>query len=277
MSTVRDAFEALRQPEYTGENRCIPCTVVNVVIAALFAAATWTLVGPAAGGAVFVGCVAAIALRGYLVPGTPTLTKRYFPDRVLAWFDKRPTGATPTEGDAVDDVDVATELFAAGALTECGGDEFCLEDGFREALSTRADELGGEGALREAARKFYDVDEDADVEFDPLGPAFTVRVDGAAWGEYPSEAAFLAETAGASVLSDAHPEWDSFSLQAQSELLAGLRLFVDTCPACGGAATLGEETVESCCRDISVVAVTCEECDSRLFEVEQFGEFDFAE
>jgi hypothetical protein len=275
MSTVRDAFETLRQPEYTGENRCIPCTVVNVAIAAVVATVVWALVAPLAGVVVFVLCVAAIALRGYLVPGTPTLTKRYFPDRVLAWFDKQPE--TEVDAEPVEDVDIAVELFSAGAITECDGDDFCLEESFREGWLARADEFAEDDALREAARTFYDVDEGAEIEFDPLGPSFTVLVDDGKWGNYPSRAAFLAETAGAAMLSETHPEWEAFSLPAQSEILAGLRLFMDTCPACGGPATLGEEVTESCCRDIHIVAVACEDCDSRLFEIEQFGEFDFSE
>ena len=82
-------LDTLRQPEYTGENRCTPCTVVNVCIAALLAVAVGVAF-PLAGVVVFVLSLAAIYLRGYLVPGTPTLTKRYLPNRVLALFDKAP-------------------------------------------------------------------------------------------------------------------------------------------------------------------------------------------
>lgn len=277
MSAVRDAYETLRQPEYTGENRCIPCTAVNALIAVVVAAALWVLLAPGVGAAAFVVCVAAIGLRGYLVPGTPTLTKRYFPDRVLAWFDKRPTdnAAVGVDGDAdVEDVDAATELFAAGAIEECDGDDFCLAEGFREAWLARADDIEGREKLAASAAQYFDLDADDEVTFEPFGPSFTVLVNENRWGDYPSEAAFLAEVAGAEVLSSHHDDWDAFSLAAQSELLAALRLFLDTCPECGGPATLGEDTVESCCRDIHVVAVTCEDCDSRLFEIEQYGQFD---
>jgi len=270
MSTVRNAYDALRQPEYTGENRCTPCTVVNVAIAAGVAAAVWVLVAPAVGVAALAVCLAAIALRGYLVPGTPTLTKRYLPDRVLAWFDKRPT----REPEPVEDVDAAAELFAAVAIVECDGDDFCLEDSFRETWLARADEVEGDDELAAAAAQYFGIDAGEEVTFEPLGPAFTVLVDGTPWGEYPSRAAFLAEVAGARMLADRHEDWEAFTLAAQSELLAALRLFIDTCPSCGGPATLGEDTVESCCRDISIVAVTCDDCDQRLFEIEQFGQFD---
>jgi hypothetical protein len=35
---------------------------------------------------------------------------------------------------------------------------------------------------------------------------------------------------------------------------------------CAGPVSLGQDTVESCCRSYEVVAVSCSDCDSRLFE-----------
>jgi hypothetical protein len=89
MIDLRGVLKAIEQPEYTGENRCLPCTVLNLAVAVGVA----LVVGRrrrAAAGAWLLGAVALIALRGYLVPGTPELTKRYLPDEVLAWFGKDP-------------------------------------------------------------------------------------------------------------------------------------------------------------------------------------------
>lgn len=88
-SGLSRAFDQIRQPEYTGENRCIPCTTVNVVIAAVLATGI-AVFNPLLAIAAFVASLAAIYLRGYLVPGTPALTKQYFPDWLLAKFDKGP-------------------------------------------------------------------------------------------------------------------------------------------------------------------------------------------
>lgn len=95
-------IDRLRQPEYTGSNRCLPCTATNVVIAAVMSVVVgviWaTMVGGlwwVVGGSLFALSLLAIWLRGYLVPGTPQFTKRYFPDWLLAKFDKAPQpGAT---------------------------------------------------------------------------------------------------------------------------------------------------------------------------------------
>ncbi|WP_396613336.1 hypothetical protein ACH9L7_17035 (plasmid) [Haloferax sp. S1W] len=87
-----DVVEALHQPEYTGENRCEPCTVLNLLIAGLLGSVVARK--SKLGGVVAVGLsIGLIYLRGYLVPGTPTLTKRYLPPEVLRWFGKDPQPA----------------------------------------------------------------------------------------------------------------------------------------------------------------------------------------
>ncbi|WP_293032421.1 hypothetical protein [Natronococcus sp.] len=79
--------DRLRQPEYTGENRCTPCTILNLAIAGAIGTAVARR-SRIAGAAVVGASTAAIYLRGYLVPGTPELTKRYLPERVLRLFGK---------------------------------------------------------------------------------------------------------------------------------------------------------------------------------------------
>ncbi|ELY94643.1 hypothetical protein C483_02890 [Natrialba hulunbeirensis JCM 10989] len=93
-------IDRLHQPEYTGDNRCLPCTAVNIVLAVLLSAIaavlTWVGTGPvvalAVGAVVFCCAVGLIAVRGYLVPGTPELTNRYLPDRLRRRFHDREPG-----------------------------------------------------------------------------------------------------------------------------------------------------------------------------------------
>jgi hypothetical protein len=82
-----DIVDALHQSEYTGENRCEPCTVLNLIIAVLLGSliARKSKLGGLLAVTISVGL---IYLRGYLVPGTPTLTKQYLPPSVLRWFGK---------------------------------------------------------------------------------------------------------------------------------------------------------------------------------------------
>jgi|AntDeeMetagen134_2_1112570.scaffolds.fasta_scaffold00809_4 hypothetical protein len=64
-------IDKLRQPEYTGENRCTPCTAVNVAIATAGGTLVAKAKSPVLGTAAFGVSLGTIYLRGYLVPGTP--------------------------------------------------------------------------------------------------------------------------------------------------------------------------------------------------------------
>lgn len=268
------ALDAFRRTEYTGENRCTPCTIVNAVIAIALAVMVWwaapldALGSAAAGGAVLVGATGAIWLRGYLVPGTPWLTRTYFPDWVLRYFDH-------DEPAPEVDVEPAEVLAAADAVTECEDvDDLCLTDGFRAAWYDRMDALRGTDATRAALGAVLDLPA-ADIDLEEHTGAFVAmaaqpdRGRRRRVGQWESPGAYLADMAAARELEDRVPGWTELSAPARGRVLNGLRVFLDECPSCGGTVTFGEETVESCCSLREVVAVTCEDCGDRLFEADQ--------
>jgi hypothetical protein len=270
MSTP-SALDSFRQPEYIGENRCTPCTVVNVVLALagsaavawLFAAAVGPPTAVASGIAVFALSAAAIYLRGYLVPGTPRLTKRYLPDSVLAWFDKAPApgeSADAAPGEA--DVDPERALLDADAVEPCEDvDDLCLTDAFRRAWrDARTEDVTAEDALDALGL------DRTDCTLESFDGAYRLEQDGRHLAQWPSKAALMADVAGATALADHYADWSALRPAARGQLLSGLRLFVETCPVCDGRVGIGEETVESCCRSYDVVAVACEDCDARLLE-----------
>lgn len=264
-----DTLTRLRQPAYTGDNRCTPCTAVNLAIAAVVSALV-ALVSLPIAGFVFVLSVGTIYLRGYLVPGTPRLTKRYFPDWLLQRFEKEPTVPQPNEAETT--FDPETALVRAGALTECANrDDLCLDESFRTSMYEHIAAERDEDAVHTRVADVLGVDADR-LSFEDHGEAFVARADGTPVGQWPSRAAFLADTAVATLLARRYSDWERRSAVERSQLLAGLRLFLETCPACMGPLAFGEETVESCCRSIDVVAVTCRECDARLFETEHTPE-----
>ena len=265
-------LDRLRRPEYTGENRCIPCTATNLVVAAVLSAAVWALLPaslgpwltPALGAAVFVVAAGAIYLRGYLVPGTPWFTRTYFPDWLLRAFDKEPAVEPPVRG-AGGEVDVESVLLDACAVSECDDvDDLCIEADFREAW--RAEVLAIRGA-DERPRDLSSVLGDG-VRLEEHGdpPAATDGTQLVA--QWPSEAAFLADVAGGAVLAARYPGWAELGPAERAAVLAGLRLFVERCPSCGGPVTMGEEAVASCCRWHDVIAVACDDCGARLLETE---------
>lgn len=147
------ALDRYKNQSYTGENRCTPCTVVNVALAAALGVGLG-VVAPPVGAAAFVVGLGSIYFRGYLVPGTPELTKRYFPDWLLARFDKvdeppagaggpvagvgdvgNADGATGNADDAVGDSDNATSDDAVGAVDVDDTDDTAVERA-RDAAGT---------------------------------------------------------------------------------------------------------------------------------------------
>jgi hypothetical protein len=267
-------IESLRNPEYTGENRCVPCTITNVAIAAVGALALSALAVPL-GATFLLGGLLAIYLRGYLVPGTPAFTRRYFPDWLLAVFDKG-------EADPAD-VDVEGTLVAAGVLVD-GPEDLELSPAFAAAWDERlremdADRVGlndGAGPTIHGDSPAVGVADLAELTgLDPdslvvqrYGEAVVANVGAERIGRWESRAAFVADVAAARELDDWVPHWRSSPLAARSELLGSLRLFLERCPACDGPVTLEQDVVKSCCRNYDVIAVSCAGCGSRLLEAD---------
>ncbi|MEZ3117184.1 hypothetical protein RYH80_14810 [Halobaculum sp. MBLA0147] len=293
--------ETVRQPAYTGENRCTPCTVVNTVLLALASGAVALLVSPVAALPVALVGVGAIALRGYLVPYTPTLTKRYLPDAVLARFDKLPeriepaensrltgegstgvTAAVGGESDASDGRDVGSagasptsepetptveRLLVDAAVLVPAGADYRLAESFRtvwrDRIATRDAAADPEALL--SLGSFSDVSPD-DVTFERRSDAFLASVDGRLVADWESAAAARVDFAAAPLLAERSDHWDRLDFDARTEVLAGLRLWLDACPDCESAVSLGRDTVESCCRAVPVIAGSCDGCGVRLFE-----------
>ncbi|MFB6069129.1 MAG: hypothetical protein ABEJ90_04300 [Halobacterium sp.] len=268
---VGRAVDAVRRPEYTGENRCLPCTVLNLALVAAAGVALGVALTPPAGATVLVVGVLLVAVRGYVVPGTPTLTARYLPDRVHAWFEHGPDAAVPGEaavenpGDADIEFDPERILVDVGALAPCrDGDDLCLDSLFRAewraAMAPAADDLDA------AFHTMLPEDVDAPANVETRGEAVSGVVADTRVAQWPSRAAFVADAAGAVALSAADPNWDDRGFDEQTRLLAGLRLWLEQCSVCDGRVELGEDTVESCCRSMPVVAASCTACGARIFE-----------
>lgn len=317
---VTGIIDRLRRPEYTGVNRCLPCTVTNVAIAATLSggiAYAWViLIGshwwfPA--GSLFLISLGAIWLRGYLVPGTPQLTKRYFPDWLLAKFDKAPgpgagtpggidagqpsdpspNGGSTTkhapaahgsvEGESEPDVESSPAndpaeidpemlLLNAHVVEPCAQeDDLCLTEEFRRGWRDRIRQIRDDETERDELARELDLDPDS-LEIKEFDGAFVADSDQGRLGQWESRAALVADLAAARELPTWVEGWADQPVAARSQVLGGLRIFLDQCPVCEGPVTAGTETVESCCRSHEVVAATCEDCDARLLEVSHPGE-----
>lgn len=258
-------LEQFKHPEYTGENRCTPCTIANVAIATVASGAI-ALYSPSVAASVFILSAAAIYFRGYLVPYTPTMTKRYFPDRVLRWFEKQPESAWETEEEGL--VDVEQTLASMNIVRPCESkNDLCLSEDFREEWQWRMSTLDNEEKQKTAIGSLLGVDY-RNVSMATYGEAVVVRYDGRQVGQWESDAALLADIAADGILQAEQDEWRNLDPINRSRILNSLRMFLEQCPECGGPARLNQETVESCCREMEVAAVSCQECGVRLFEIE---------
>lgn len=251
----------IRRPEYTGANRCLPCTAVNLALAAALAGVV-ALVSPPVATVVAAVALASIYVRGYLVPGTPELTRRYLPDRVLAWFGKVDA---PGASGAVD-FDVVSFLDRSGVVVD-DGDDVVLASNFEHSFETATFALDSEAAMTAVASDLLAVDPDR-VSFVASGTSWRVLVDGSVLGQWESRAAFVADLAAHRALSEWTGGWVSVPDAARGRTLSAVRACLEICPLCAGDIRLGTETVRSCCREYEVVAATCVDCDARLFETD---------
>lgn len=250
-----------QNPRYTGSNRCWKCTVLNTTLAAIMAGLLATanaLVGVLA----FAISLASIYFRGYLVPGTPRLTKRYLPSNVLSWFGHTVTRRADGRGQSIESI-----LLDAGAVHE-GDDDLYIDPDFQSAWRSQIhdlrdtpdmDRLRAIGGLPPAQ-----LDQATVVT---SGEGVLAMVDSVQIAHWDSEGVFLADAAAARELQHRYPGWGDLHFDERTQVLGGLRLWLEWCPLCDGRVALHQETVETCCDTVEVVVGSCEDCGRRLFEL----------
>ena len=252
IGAVGDAVDTASRPEYTGEDRCLPCTAVNVVgvaVVALLLGRRRRALGVLAA---LVG-VAAIWLRGYAVPGTPRFAPRLVAPLPVDF------GGTHGVDDGTDPEAVMETLVPTGALV-VDGETLRLADTFRTALDERIGSLraadGAELAERAAAAAGPDI----------AGEVHDGRIllDGHrdAWLSRPVA---VAETAVVELLRKRGVDG-----AVAREAARPLRAFIETCPVCDG--TVRDTTLRNCCggpggvgSDPERSVRACADCDAVVF------------
>lgn len=280
----------LHQPKYTGDNRCEPCTILNVVLAGLLSS-TIARKSRVGGYVAFLVSLGLIYLRGYLIPGTPELTKRYLPPKILRWFGKEPqletrsglgrpsdpgrnadksSSETPTTDppEETEDIDLHDYLLGEGILEPCENrDDLCLVTEFRTEWEDKMAELADKDLEAAEAGSVLGIERDAEVfEIERYGDAWTLVTDSRTLGQWPSQGALLADVGATRVLDTWSTQWSSLAPAQRGQILNGLRLFLEQCPGGSGSVSMNQETVESCCSSHEVITVSCDETGDRLFE-----------
>lgn len=255
---MRQLLEQVRRPAYTGDNRCTPCTVLNLLVAGVVSGAL-AAVSPGVAVLAFTASVAVVYLRGYLVPGTPAITARYFPAELLELFGKESVTA---DGDAVERADDAP-LAACGAVERSGDGERRLTPTFRRAWNDRIRDVRGTDVDADDVATALGVDPDAVAGMG--GGRYLVENERLV--QWVSETALVADVAAGRELRTRGSDWDDRTVEERLSALAALRSLRRECPACGGPVSRTEETVESCCQPpTEVVSASCEDCGAELVD-----------
>lgn len=255
MSTLRRLYRALRRPAYTGANRCWPCTALNAGLVAAAAAAVWRRNRPLGAAVAAVGALC-VALRGYVVPGTPR-------------FAPRLVAPLPFEfGHGPDDVDsgslaadadpeaLMAELLAAGVIT-ADGEDLYLAASFREEWTARMAELRGLPGPALAERAAAASHEAVEGEYHDGRVLLAGGRD-----VWLRPAVAVAETAAVETLAGT-----DLPAALRAPAAGPLRTFLRTCPACGGRVL--ETTLRNCCGGPGGLrgrperpVLACEDCDA---------------
>ncbi len=272
------SLENIRKPAYTGKNRCSPCTIINVLTAVIIGGIV-AKKSRRAGQLFFIAALVLIYFRGYLIPGTPTFTKRYLPAEILRLFGKESTVPTrsglrgsefSSKSDAnsqetaigentntiVEGANVNEVLLELGIIEPCEDQkDVCLSDTFAQTWSRELESL--ETLSSSVVLDAFNLPE-RDISIVNQDTGCRVETEDTLVGTWPSKTALAVDVSAIRALEESHPEWHDLDVSRQSELLSGIRLFVPECPQTGGPVSVDEGTIETCCQEYSVIKLVCE-------------------
>lgn len=274
--------DRLRRPEHTGDNRCWPCTAVNVAILGVVAAALATASLLSAVVAAVLGLFL-IRVRGYLVPGTPRFAPALvarLPGGDALFHDAgdrtgRSSGSLSGDGEADPDTveNGSPETLPSGG--NGGGDPTdgvsTAEDGLPEgdALFERlldAGVLDADGETVAPTAAFEErwhaemaalADEDTDaladaaIEFSPATESHAVEQDGDEWvalssgAEHAFEETWLNRPVAIAEVGGARAAAEFVDDETALAAAQTCRMFLNACPDCGTELERGTEV--DCC------------------------------
>lgn len=261
--TMRD-LDSLRDPTHTGSNRCWPCTVVNVALVSLCVLVLRGRNRKRAGLLLGLAGLAAVYLRGYVVPYTPRFAPKLVAASPLpdAWFhdvvDEDESGSLATDVE-FDGETIMRGLGDAGVLT-ADGEAVVLDQTVDDDWRARMADLSSRSLAGLAA--------ELEQTLPHVGEAEPYTAEGREWivvgsgtGQLVSRPVAVAELAAYRALGG-HLDDQRLRLAAAESF----RMFLETCPVCDSDLVTSDET--SCCGgytdpnstpDETLVCPTCEQ------------------
>lgn len=253
-------LDRLRRPEYTGERRCWPCTILNVAIVVLVAGAVG-LLSPLFGLLTFIGGLSLTALRGYVVPYTPRFGPRLAAALPIDFGPK----ATDPRSDPLLLVEEPNRLL--GVLLETG---IIVEDGDLYLESTFEDEwIAGMEHLRERSDEAIAARLAEVAPFEATSAVSDTRLlvsNPESRDVWLTRPVAIATAAGIAALIDR-----GLDRTVAASAASPLRMFLRVCPDCGEP--VEESTVHNCCGGTKGIydhpereVLACGSCEAVLYE-----------
>ncbi|WP_410767030.1 hypothetical protein [Haloferax sp. DFSO60] len=259
--------DSLKRPEYTGQNRCLPCTVVNSAIIAVVAFALGILWIPVGLVVLVVGAVA-VYLRGYVVPGTPEFAPRLVEAAGLAdvfgYDDEDELRESESLTADINPEVMLSTLLDSGVLIEKEDGLYVADDfrdGWEETMATLR--KGSDDELANTVSTAVPFEADVSPQFDGIG------IDGPDMSVWMSRAQAIADVATIFALSE-----EGIPASVRLAATEPMRMFIEICPECGGA--VEETTVRNCCGGTAGLydnpehpVLACAECDAVVYELDE--------
>lgn len=253
-------LQAIHQPEYTGENRCYPCTLLNVLIASGLGIGAG-LLSPITGLVFTTTSIILIYYRGYLIPGTPYITKAYFPESLLELFGK---SNYPEELNL--DFDAEALLFELGVITQ-QGDELALSGDFVQHWTQKAqnsNKVDKETVIRELGF-------DEETTLTEVNDRTIVHNEGVSVLRWDSDLSVQSDHITLGTLSN-YDHWNKLSPEQRAQVVYSLRIFLEQCAECGGQIRPTQREIGSCCHSREELAYVCNGCDQILIGIADYPE-----
>ncbi|MEF8779411.1 MAG: hypothetical protein V5A46_01865 [Haloferacaceae archaeon] len=284
-SVFGDVLCRVRHPEYTGTDRCVPCTLLNLYLSAVVGITIGLAWSRPAGVLAFGFMALLVYVRGYLVPGTPAITA--VPGRVLGLFRRSRGDAGNEEGEetlagspgtgdktgARGEKSFVRELLEADLL-ERRRTELRLPRRVHDDWTRRIRRIDRRGSLKERLDGQYEIDSDR-LQLDRLGDRPVLLSHGRPVAVWPSRGALVADVALESILEE-RVDWDRFDRRERNRHLETFRAFLQSCPSCGASLPPPERSGGDITRSgngkrtearSGSITVTCSECGDAILDV----------
>lgn len=246
----------LRDTRYTGTNRCWPCTALNSGVLVLAVGGLVALGYRLLAVAILLGGTLTLALKGYLLPGTPSVGRR-LPRTVRDRFGKT---------DPVTSRPATTALVESGVLT----DQLTLaDDADAELLGEARTLVEDRSRLEASVERCFPAVEEVSVTRSLGGGEnwFALDADEVTVEQWPARPVAALDVAAVSVLERAEIAWAERSPAERDHLLALVRYGTSTCPACETPFTAPDGPTVACCGGRSLAGERrCEPCGYALVD-----------